>query len=127
MVLLVEQVAHRRHVDLGQIGHLAYDAYGAQDGLLLQVRIGVLDELLHVDGQIAAHLGRQDRAERAQRQAGDVLIRVAQVVLQALRDEKMNVLAFVEQQHGAQVADALVRVARRRDQLQTLQLQRTIA
>lgn len=34
----------------------------------------------------------------------------------------MNILTFVEEQHGAQVADPLVREARTRDQFQALEL-----
>ena len=43
-------------------------------------------------------------------------------LFQGICDEQVNVLAFVQQQHGSQIAYPLVREPGRRNQLQALQL-----
>ena len=115
----------------------------------LQIRVRGLDELLDIDSQIAAHLGRKDRAERAQSQAGNVLVAVGQVtlkqqkrlsgsrnkgvgpfkslgvLLETLSDQQVDVLALVKQKHGAQVADAFISEPARCDQFETFELKHT--
>ena len=79
MILFVEQIPHRRYVNLHELRHLPDYADRAQNRFLFQVGIRGLDNLFHVDRQIAAHFGRQYGAQCAQRQAGNVLIAVQQI------------------------------------------------
>lgn len=64
---------------LHELGHLADDAEGAQGRLLAQVRVGRLEQPLHLGRQVARHLRRRDGAQRAQRQPHHELHRTVQI------------------------------------------------
>ena len=97
VVLLVEQRRNRGHECLHAVGHLAHDADRAQRGLLANVRILRAQQLFDLAGQIARHLGGRNVAERAEREADHVRIRVAQVAGEVWNNTEMG----LSQKEGA--------------------------
>ena len=80
---------------------------GAQRGLLADEGVGGVQQALQGGSQVSGHLRRADVAQRAQRQAHHVLALGLQVVLQGVCDQHQHLMALVQQDHEAQVADAL--------------------
>ena len=69
-------------VVLEEVRALADDAEEGEAGLLAYVLVVASEQLLHLAGQVAAHVGAADIPEGAQGLANNELIRVIQVVLQ---------------------------------------------
>lgn len=89
VILLAEQGPCGGQEDLHQLRHPPNHTERAQRRLLANVRVRTLHQPLHFAGQIACHLGRCDRAQRAQRQAHDELGGTVQVTAGQTR-EKQN-------------------------------------
>ena len=124
VILFVDEGPRRWQEHLLKLGHLAYDSGRTQGRLLLYERVRRLHQALHLAGQIATHLRRTDRAERTECKADDELRLTVQVVLQRVGDQQVHVLSFVQQQHGAQIADPFVGKLGRCDQFETFELSR---
>mmetsp|Transcript_115450 Transcript_115450/g.331356 ORF Transcript_115450/g.331356 Transcript_115450/m.331356 type:complete len:464 (+) Transcript_115450:494-1885(+) len=101
---------------------LSHHPHGAERRLLPDVRVGRVHHPLDLTRERAAHLCAGDVAERAQREAVDVLVVVAHVVLDRVRHQHEHLGVLVEQLREAQVADALLRELVRGDELQALHL-----
>ena len=73
-------------------------------------------------GDVARHLGGAYVPQGAQRQAGDEVVAVLQIVLDRVGDHHRHLLSLVEEHHQAEVADPLLRKRRARDQRDALHL-----
>ena len=97
-----------RDVHLHQLWHFLDDSEGTESRLLPDVSVAGLEEFLNVWSQVPGHVRTGDTAQRTQSQPSDELVGAAEVVLQTVRDQLVNLLVLVQQQHGSQVSDPLV-------------------
>mmetsp|Transcript_85937 Transcript_85937/g.184185 ORF Transcript_85937/g.184185 Transcript_85937/m.184185 type:complete len:233 (+) Transcript_85937:1625-2323(+) len=102
--------------------HLPDDSHGAEGCLLPDVRVRGLHHLLYLPGQGTAHLGAGDVAQSAEREAVDILIVMAHVVLDRICHEHQHLSVLVKELSKAQVAHSLLRELARGDELQALHL-----
>lgn len=73
MILFIKQRSRCRKEDFHEVRHSSNDPERAQDGFLADVSVRRLHQLLDLARQVAGHLGRRNRAERAERKADDEL------------------------------------------------------
>jgi hypothetical protein len=124
-----------------QVRHFATDAHGAKGGFSADVRIAGGDDGLDFGEEIAGHFDAGDVAQCAKGEADDVLVAVVKIaelmlastisfilqchiflLLQRVCDQRQDLLILIQQQHGTQISQSLVREARRSEEFEAFDL-----
>ncbi|KAL7553138.1 LOW QUALITY PROTEIN: hypothetical protein ACHAWF_016403 [Thalassiosira exigua] len=119
---VVEQSDDALDEVLGHVRALGEAAGHGEAGLLPEVGLGADEVLVHLRREVAAHVGRGEVPDGAEREAGDEFVVRVEVVLEGVGGEHEDVGLLREEQHHAQVADALLGEVRGRHELHALQL-----
>lgn len=98
------------------------DASAGERGLLLDVGCAVLQELQHIEGQVATHILSANFRKRHQGQCNDVIGLVVQIDPYAIGGHHEYFALFIEELSEPQVANPLLSVGVGSDQSQTLLL-----